>query len=146
MEPLSLSLGALVAAVIAKATDRTASNLVDAGGHRLQQVASALRSRLSSVDDDDALKQALQLVVGPRPGPTDVALLATAIDEAAAREQPEFRRTLEQLVYEAQAPLRPANFVAQEASGVQVVQVANASNVTISYGPTRPPDGRTPGE
>ncbi len=141
VEPVSLTLGAIVAALVAKAVDRAEDRAVEDGEGVLRRVVGLLRERFSSRDDESAATALARLEDAPD-SPTRVRELAVAVDRAAEAD-PALRSGLEALVSEARSAGIDVESISQTAWGNQNVQTAGLvdSEVNVSYGsppPARP--------
>ena len=141
VEPVSLTLGAIVAALVAKAVDRAEDRAVEGGEGVLRRMVRLLRDRFSSHGDESA-STALARVEEVPDSPTRVRELAVAVDRAAEAD-PVLRRALESLVSEARSAGVDVESISQVAWGSQNVQAAGLvdSPVNVTYGsppPARP--------
>jgi hypothetical protein len=135
MEPLTL--GVIVAALVAKAGERATERAVDGGEGVLRRLVARLRVRFSG---DEAAAGALALVERVPDSTSLVGELAAWIDRYATADQG-FRSELESLVSEARSEGVNVNVIEQSASGDRNVQVAGLSDsqVSVSYGSPLPP-------
>ena len=139
MEPVSLTVGAVVAALLTKAAEKGGENLADAAKASLARLLCWLRERFSR-EGDTGGSTALVNVEEVPDSPSRVAALAAAIDRRAAAD-PGFRSELEKLVQDAKKDGVPVESITQSAWGNQNVQTAHVegSTITVSYGQTPPP-------
>lgn len=141
MEPVTL--GVIVAALVAKALDRAEDHVVEDGEGVLRRVIGALRERFSRADDQ-AGKTALERVEDAPDSPTRVRELAILLDERAA-DDPALRSELQALVKQAHTAGVDIDSIVQVAVGDQNVQSAGlvGSDVNVSSG-ARPRRRRVP--
>lgn len=136
MEPASLTLGAIVAGLVAKASERATERAVDGGEGALRRLVARVRERFA--DDEDAAGSLALVQRAP-----DSAVLVRELAEQIARwvtDHPEFGSELERLVADAQSEgVKVHTF--QTASGHRIVQIADApgSEININYGSQGPP-------
>lgn len=133
-EPISLTLSAVAAGLVAKSLDRAADGAVDAGAGAVARLVAAVRKRFSD-RGDDAGSAALERVEEAADSPSRVRELADAIDRQAV--DPAFRAELEQTIEAARKEGVDVTAICQAAFGDQDVQIANVSGqstVTVSYG------------
>ncbi len=140
MEPVTLTLGAIAAGLVAKAAERAGDRAVEGGENVLRRLVSRVRERFG---DDEPAARALALVERTPDDGASVKALAARIAEHATVD-PDFRRDLDALVQRAGAEGIDVDAVRQIASGDGNVQIAglSESQVGVSYG-TPPPDRRT---
>jgi hypothetical protein len=133
VEPVSLTVGAVMAALVVKAAERTGEELGEAGASGIGRVVVWLRGRFEKAGDVEGVS-ALSAAVEVPDSPTRVGFLAGVLD-ARADADPDFRSQLERLIAEAEEAGVEVKQVTQTAVGNQNVQVADQSGtVTISYG------------
>lgn len=140
MEPVSLTLGAIAAGLVAKAGERASERAVDGGEHAVRRLVGRLRKRFS---EDAPAARALALVEQAPDDEASVGQLAAYIAQHATVD-PGFRCDVEALVGQARAEGVAVDAVQQTASGEGNVQIAglSESHVSVSYG-TPPPGHRT---
>jgi len=142
VEPVSLTLGAVVATLLTRAAEKGGEDLPDAAKASLTRLLRWLRDRFSR-DGDTAGSTALANAKQVPDSPSRVVALAAAINRRAAAD-PGFRRELDRLVQEAKNDGVQVESVAQTAWGNQNVQNSHVagSTITTSYGsvPPGPPD------
>jgi hypothetical protein len=127
MEPVTV--GVIVAALVAKALDRTGDEAVDVASSALGRLVGAVRERFSKSGPED---QATLTGVETAPdSPKKIEGLAKAL-ERQVTEYGEFRAELEMLVGEAQAAGVDVKSIAQTAIGDNNVQIADVSHSSIS--------------
>jgi hypothetical protein len=132
VEPVTL--GVIVAALIAKTAERATDRTVEGGESALRRLAGALRERFSGAKDDEA-QRALELVEAAPDSARSREALATVIDDRAVRD-PALRSELEELVAQARAAGVDIRVIGdQNVIATDVV----ASQIHVSYG--RPPSG-----
>lgn len=134
VEPLSLSVGAVVAALIVKATEKTVEKastaVVEGGAGVIGRLVAAVRRRFA--DDDDAqATAALERVEDPPVGDKQRDALAEAID-AHADGDPDWAAQLDDLVGEAERSGVDVRGVVQQVYGDHNVVIADVSNSTIT--------------
>lgn len=134
MEPVSLTLGAIAAALVAKAADKAAERAVEGGETVLERLVGWLRQRFSGEEQREA-QTALAHVEQVPDSPSRLGALAEVIDRRAGADA-EFRSELEALVKEAQAGGVDIGSIAQTAWGDQNVQIAGVegSSINLTYG------------
>ena len=128
---LELTLGALAAALIAKALDRAEGKALDRGEGMLKKLVELVRGSSSS----DECSAALDRLEKAPDSPSRVNELARQLDERVAAD-PEFGDELEALVEEAKAGSVDVQSIVQVAYGDQSPQLSNVSDseINISYG------------
>jgi len=139
VEPVSLTLGAVVAAFLTKAAEKGGVNLADTAKASLGRLLGWLRDRFSR-NGDTAGSTALANAEQVPDSPSWVAALAAAIDQRSAAD-PGFRSELEKLVQAATKDGVQVESIAQSAWGNQNVQNAHVegSTITVSHGQIPPP-------
>lgn len=138
VEPVSLTLGAIVASFVAKAADKGTDEAVGAGVSAIGRLVGWLRERFAS-DDDGKATEALALVEKVPDSPSLRNTLAEVIDRRAS--DVDFAALLRELVEQVQASGVNVTSVTQVAHGDQNVQAAG-SQVTVTYGAPPAPPGR----
>ena len=129
-EPVSLTLGAVVAALVVEAAKKAGGAAVEAGAGVLGRLVTAVRDRFTASDDTDG-QAALARVEDPPVGDAQLAKLAAAIDAQAADEA--WARQLQQLVDDAGADSTvDVKRVVQQIYGDRNIAVADVSNSQIS--------------
>lgn len=134
MEPVSLSVGAVVAAIVLKGAEKAGEQVAESGlaavGRLVEQVRRRFRER-----DDAAAEAALARVQDPPVGRSQLTALAAAVDRHAG-EDAEFAEELRRLVREGESAGVDVRRVAQVAWGSQNVQLQDVpgSKVTITFG------------
>jgi len=139
VEPVSLTLGAVVATLLTKAAEKSGENLADAAKESLGRLLRWLRDRFSR-DGDTAGSTALANAEEVPDSPSRVVALAAVIDQRAAAD-PGFRTELDRLLQDAKADGVAVESIAQSAWGDQNVQSAHVegSTISVSYGQNPPP-------
>jgi hypothetical protein len=139
VEPISLSLGAIVAALVARASDKVADDAVEAGEGAVSKLVAAVRRRFSR-DRDELAAEALARVEDVPDSPSRVKALADVVDERAQRDD-DLRSEFEQLVAEARGAGVKVDSITQSAFGNQNVQIAGVSDsqINVSHGSSQPP-------
>lgn len=138
VDPLSLSIGAVVAAMVVKAAEKAGETAVDAGSVALGRLVQWLRDRFSR--GDEVAATALSNVEDVPDSPSRIRILAEEIDRKAATDA-EFNAGLNDLIREAKAGGVDMKAVSQVAEGIGIVQIANTENstITVSQGPALAP-------
>jgi len=131
---IELALGAVAAALTAKAFDRAGEKTIDQGEAALRRLVEAVRGRLSKAGDEEGSK-ALERVEDAPDGIDRVEAFAHLLDERM-KGNPEFRRELEALVEEVKRSGVDVGGVAQATYGGQSPQfgVISNSEIRITYG------------
>ena len=140
MEPVSLTLGAVVAALLTKAAEKSGENLADAAKAAVGRLVGWLRDRFTQTGDEEGSK-ALAWAEGAPDSPTRMKDLASVVDRRAATD-PGFKSQLQELVDKAkQQQGLQVGPIALSASGNQNVQTAGNqdTSVTVLYGDPPPP-------
>ena len=134
VEPVSLTVGAVVAALVTKAAEKGGENLADAAKTAVSRLVGWLRDRFTQTGDEEG-SQALAWAEGAPDSPSRMRDLASAVDRRAAAD-PGFRSQVQHLVDDAQQQGLRVGSIAQSASGNQNVQTAGNqdTSVTVSYG------------
>src|SRR4051812_113523 len=122
VEPVSLSLGAIVAALVAKAVGRAADDAVEGCESMLRRLVAALRERFAGAGDEPA-REALTRVQEAPDSPSRVEALAREIDQRAQTDR-ELRSELEALVAQARRGGVNVEQISQSAWGDQNAQAA----------------------
>jgi hypothetical protein len=138
VEPVSLTVGAVVAALVMKAAEKGGEDLAEGASSVLGRVGGWLRAWFSRTGDSEA-SSALAKVEEVPDSPSLVKSLATVLDSRAEAD-PEFRAELQRLVEEAKAAGVEVKSITQTAFGDQNVQVADVhgSSINVSHGGTPP--------
>jgi post-segregation antitoxin (ccd killing protein) len=138
MEPISLTVAAIVAAVAAKASDRATDAVVEGGEGALRRVVERVRDRFTETADEDASK-ALELVEQVPDSKRLVEGLAVAVDRHVV-DEPAFAGVLDDLAEQARASGVDVEAITQNALGDQVVQIAGvtSSTITVTHAVPRP--------
>jgi len=131
---IELTLGAIAAALIAKAFDRAEDQVVDGGEGILRRLVETVRGRLSDAPEEGGAT-ALTQVEEAFDSRTRVEKLARALDERADGD-PEFGRELAALVQAAEDVGIDLKSTVQVSYGSQNLQFADISGgeFHISYG------------
>jgi hypothetical protein len=142
MEPVSLTLGAVAAALVAKAEDNAAEKAVEGAAGALRRLVSWLRERFAG-DKDPAGARALARVEDAPDSPSRIQELADVLEQRAETDG-HFREVLKGLVAEARAAGVDVGTITQTVWGNQNVQNAGVtdSEIHVSYGQSPPPPGR----
>jgi hypothetical protein len=123
VEPVSMTLGAIAAAAFAKAQERAADGVVDAGEGVLQRLVGWVRGRLSG---DSVAVGALDRVKDAPDSPARVAALAAVIDQRAAADSA-FADELTRLVEEIRGDVVGGQFVTEVFGNAQVGTILNVN-------------------
>jgi len=140
VEPVSLTVGAVVAALMTKAAEKGGENLADAAKAAIGRLVEWLRDRFTQTGDEEG-SQALAWVEGAPDSPSRARALADVVDQRADAD-PEFKNKVHELVEDAkQQPGVQVGSIAQSAVGDQNVQAAGNqdTSVTVSIGTPPPP-------
>jgi hypothetical protein len=143
VEPVSLTVGALVAALLTKAAEKGGENLADAAKAAVGRLVGWLRDRFTQTGDEEG-SQALAWAEGAPDSPSRLRALAEVVDRRAVAD-PEFKSQVQRLVDDAkQQQGLQVGSIAQSASGNQNVQTAGNqdTSVSVSYGTPPPPTQR----
>jgi hypothetical protein len=143
VEPVSLTVGALVAALLTKAAEKGGENLAVAAKAAVGRLVEWLRDRFTQTGDEEG-SQALAWAEGAPDSPSRARALAEVVDRRAAAD-PEFRSQVQELVDHAkQQQGLQVGSITQSAVGDQNVQAAGNqdTSVTVSYGTPPPPPAR----
>ena len=143
VEPVSLTVGALVATLLTKAAEKSGENLIAAGKAAVGRLVGWLKDRFTQTGDEEE-SQALTWAEGAPDSPSRMRDLASVVDRRAATD-PEFKSQLQQLVDDAQQQRGlQVGSITQSASGNQNVQTAGNqdTSVSVSYGTPPPPAQR----
>jgi len=140
VEPVSLTLGAIASALVAKAADKAAERAVEGGEGVLARLVSWLRARFSAEAEREGAT-ALARVEEVPDSPSRLKALAEALDRRAEADGG-FRTELQTLVDQAEAGGVDVGSIAQTAWGSQNVQSAGVvdSEINVTYG--QPPPAR----
>lgn len=149
VEPVSLTVGALAAALVSKAAEKAVEKVGEdageAGVGALARFARWLRERVSGHQEPSA---ALARVEDVPDSPSRVKALGVALDRFAEQD-PGFGEQLRRQVQQARDAGVDVKVITQTALGDQNVQVADVegSTVSVSYGtghprPSQPRPGR----
>jgi hypothetical protein len=128
VEPVTL--GAVVAALAAKALERAEGGVVDGGAGILRRLFDTLRERFSRAGDDGGTTALDRLAEAPD-SPSRMRDLAALVDERSNASS-ELRRELEALVEEARSAGIDIDSISQVAIGKQNVQIAGSVNSDVS--------------
>ena len=143
MEPVSLTVGAMVAALLTKAAEKGGENLADAAKAAVGRLVGWLRDRFKQTGDEEG-SQVLAWAEGAPDSPSRLRDLASVVDRRAAAD-PEFKSQLQRLVDDAkQQKGLQVGSITQSASGDKNVQNAGiqGSSISVSYGTAPPPAQR----
>jgi hypothetical protein len=131
---VSLTVGAVVAALVLKGAEKTGEKVTEAGLAAIGKLVDRVRGRFRD-RGDGAAGAALERVEDPPAGPTQLAALAAAVNRHAG-EDAAFADELRRLVREAEAAGVEVQNVAQVAWGTQIVQNQDVkdSSITVTFG------------
>lgn len=129
VEPVSLTVGAVVAALLTKVADKSGENLADGAKVAVARLGSWLRERFSRSGDSRAVA-ALDTAERITDSASVRGELAAVIDEHATDAA--FRDTLIRLLAEAEQNGAQVSSVTQTAWGSQNVQIADVRGATIT--------------
>jgi hypothetical protein len=129
VEPISLTIGAVIAGLVFKASDRAETGVVDAAANAVSKVVSWVSQHLPGGKDS-----ALARLQDAPDSASRAAALAAEVDDLAG--QPELRTELLALIEEVRSAGATTQQVNQSAWGSSIVQAANIndSEIRISYG------------
>ncbi len=130
MEPVSMTVGAVVAAFIVKAAEKTGEEAATGGWSVAGQLLERLRSHFRQRGDTEAAG-ALARVEDPPVGERHLKALAEVIDRDASHD-PQFAEELRRLIKEAEAGGVKLQQVTQSAWGEQIVQNQDISHSTVT--------------
>jgi hypothetical protein len=138
VEPVSLTLGAIVAAMVRKAAETTAEQAVEGTSGVVGRMVGWLRNRFSDAEHSEGSVALARLEDAPD-SPTRVRELARIVDQYAEAD-PGLRAELEALVKEARTAGVDVGSITQSAWGNQNVQAGGVvdSEIAVTYG-TPPP-------
>src|SRR5262245_52562726 len=121
MEPVSLTIGAVVTALILKAAETAGEKGAESGWSALAHLVERLRGRVRERGDAEG-EAALARVQDPPAGERQLSALAAAIDRQAEQD-PTFTQELRELLKEAESGGVKVQQVTQTAWGDQNVQI-----------------------
>jgi hypothetical protein len=131
VEPVSVTLGAIAAAVFAKAQDRVAQGAVEGGEGVARRLAAWLRARFS---DDEVGRAALARVERAPSDRSEMDALADVIDGCAQDDTDTFRAELVELVDAVKDDAMAARFVTEvygDARVGKIVNIGQARDVSL---------------
>lgn len=137
MEPISLTVGAVAAALVAKAQERAVDATADAGAGVLRALIERVRRRFVDACDGEGTR-VLELVEQAPDSPRLTGRLAAAIDHHVTAE-PAFAAELEQLIAQAKAGGVDIESISLVAWGDHNVQIAGVTGSQISISRRQPP-------
>jgi hypothetical protein len=135
VEPITL--GVIVAALVAKALDRAEDETVDRGLGLMRHAVDSLRQRFLHEGDHEA-QQALERLADVPDSPKLVRSFAELLDERSERS-PELRAELEALVGDMRSAGLDINSITQAAIGDGNVQIAGVNNSQVNVGQSQAP-------
>ena len=131
VEPMSLTVGSVVAALVTKAAEKGGENLADAAKAAVGRLVVWLRDRFGR-DSDQAGVQALA-AAEKYGGPVARQELADAVDGKASTDTG-FKAEVERLVEQAEQHGVDIKTITQNAWGNQNTQIADITGSTINIG------------
>ena len=136
VDPISLTLGGAVAALVAKAAEKAGAGMAAGGVEVLARLRSRLRARL----DGSPNGQVLAELEDVPDSPSRAQGLATVVDQLAV-EDTAFAAEIAALVRSAQDAGVEVQAINQSIQGQGNVQAAgvDSSSITVSYGQPPPP-------
>jgi hypothetical protein len=137
MDPVTLTLGGVAAALIAKAVDKTSDKTAEAGWAVIGRMVGRIRRHFRE-RGDDADRAALARVEDPPASAKHLEALAAAIDRHAGSDS-ELQAELQGLVKEAGKAGVDVGSIVQSAWGDHNVQITGVSDSTISINTSPPP-------
>lgn len=140
VEPVSLTLGAIAAALVAKVADKTAEQAVEGGAGAVSRLVGWLKDRFVEADEDGGAT-ALARVEEVPDSPSRLSALADVVNRRAKADR-EFRLHLMSLVEDAHRSGVDVGSLTQTAFGDQNVQASGvvSSEINVTYGQP-PPSG-----
>lgn len=135
MDPVTLTLGAVVSALVSRAAGKVGEQTADAGWAVLGRLAGRVRRHFRE-HGDDTDRAALTRVEDPPASPKHLEALAIAIDRHA-RADPTLRKELQGLVDEAAKTDVDVTSIVQSAWGDHNVQIAGVTGSTVSINSRR---------
>jgi len=136
VEPVSLTIGGIVAALVLKVAEKAGEQATETGWAAVSRLVERVRRRFRD-DGDVHAEAALARVQDPPAGPSQLAALAAAVDRHAG-EDPEFAEELRRLVREGESTGVDVRQVTQSAWGSQISQIQGVSGSTITVTLGRP--------
>ena len=130
MEPVPLTIGAVVAALVLKAAEKSGEQATETAWAAVGKLVERVRRRFSEGGDAQAVA-ALARVQDPPAGPSQLAALAAAVDRHAG-EDADFATELQRLVRESESAGVKVQQVTQTAWGSQVSQIQDVSGSTVN--------------
>lgn len=134
VEPVSLTVGAVIAAMVTKAAETTAEQAVEGKSGVVGRAVGWLRTRFSDAEHSEGSVALARLEDAPD-SPTRMRELARIVDQYAAAD-PGLRAELEGLVKEARVAGVNVGSITQSVWGNQNVQPGGVvdSEITVTYG------------
>lgn len=130
MEPVSLTLGAIAAALVVKAAEAAGEEAAQGAAGAVRRVAAWARARFSE-DEDEAGAAILRRLEEAPDSPSRVRAFAEHVDERARRDEA-LRQEIEAMIAEARQEGVDVRGLAQVAFGDQNVQIADVTGSSIS--------------
>ncbi len=144
VEPISLTVGAVVASLVLKGAGKAGEKMAETGLAAIGRLVERVRGRFQDHGDADG-ERALARIENPPAGPSQLADLAAAVDRHAG-EDPAFADELRRLVNDAKSAGVDVRNAAQVAWGSQISQIQGVSGSAISVSIGRPQSGEKPTE
>jgi hypothetical protein len=137
VEPISLTLGTVAAALVVKAAEKSGEQAAESGWAAAGRLLERLRSRFRERGDSLA-EGVLTRVEDPPVGQRQLKALAEAVDREAGQD-PQFAEELRRLIAQAESGGVKVQQVTQTAWGSQIVlnQDLTGSAVTVTF--NKPP-------
>ena len=137
VEPVSLTLGAIAAALVAKVADKTAEQAVEGGAGAVSRLVAWLKDRFVEADEDGGA-MALARVEEVPDSPSRLSALADVVNRRAEADR-EFRLGLMSLVEDAHRSGVDVGSLTQTSFGDQNVQASGVvrSEINVTYGQPR---------
>jgi hypothetical protein len=137
MEPVSVTVGAVVAALVLKGAEKTGEKVTEGGSEAVGRLVERVRRRFQD-RGDEAGQAALARVQDPPVAERQLVALAAAVDHHAGQD-PAFAEELRRLVREHEAAGVDVQHVTQVAWGSQISQLKDVtgSTITITFGQPR---------
>ena len=139
MEPVSLTFGAVVAALIVRAAEKAGETAVEGGAGAVGRLIAAVRERFTEEGDLSATA-VLERVEDPPVGARQLETLAGVVDAHVAAA-PDWRTQLEALVAQAERDGVDVGGLVQQVYGDHNLAIAQVHGSTITIGGQVPPKG-----
>jgi hypothetical protein len=139
VDPVSLTVGGVVAALVLKAADKTGEQLAGSGLAAVGRLVERVRRQFQE-RGDAAAQAVLARVQDPPVAEAHISTLAAAVDRHAG-EDAAFAVELACLVQEGHSAGVEVHHVSQQmggSGGVQIAQVHTAQITVVNHGPAQP--------